>query len=171
MTLYGDTRLSGAAIDAAVKVHSLIGPGALENAYLQCLAIELSLQGFSVCQQVELPVVYRGVRVELAYRIDLLVEESLVVEVKAVSKLLPVHEAQLLSYLRLGNFEIGLLMNFHARRMKSGIKRFRNGFAPIRPAPGNGGGVAEAGGSSIRKDEARHGGHGDPTGSHGNPPP
>jgi GxxExxY protein len=115
--------VTGAVVDAAFKVHSVLGPGLLESAYL---AYELRKRGLEVTTQFELPVVYDEVKVDLGYRVDLLVERSVVVELKTVSKLLPVHEAQLLSYLKLGDFRAGLLINFHAARLKDGIKRMVN---------------------------------------------
>lgn len=120
--------VTGAVLDAALKVHSALGPGLLESAYAACLAYELKKGGLEVTTQFELPVVYNEIRIELGYRVDLLVERVVVVELKTVSKLLPVHEAQLLSYLRLGNFRAGLLINFHAARLKDGIKRMVNLF-------------------------------------------
>jgi GxxExxY protein len=118
--------VTGAVVDAAFKVHSVLGPGLLESAYQACLAYELRKRGLEVTTQFELPVVYDEVKVDLGYRVDLLVERSVVVELKTVSKLLPVHEAQLLSYLKLGDFRAGLLINFHAARLKDGIKRMVN---------------------------------------------
>jgi GxxExxY protein len=114
-------------ISAAMKVHSVLGPGLLEAAYKRCLALQLRKQGALVDEELELPVVYDGVRVELAYRIDLLVNGAVVVEVKAVSNLLPVHHAQLLSYLRLSGHKIGLLINFNVRHLREGISRTVNG--------------------------------------------
>jgi len=118
--------VTGAIVDGAIKVHSLLGPGLLESAYQACLGYELRKRGLDVATQVELPVTYDAIRIDLGYRIDLLVEASVVVELKTVIKLLPVHEAQLLSYLKLGNFKAGLLINFHAARLKDGIRRMVN---------------------------------------------
>ena len=118
--------VTGAVVDGAIKVHSLLGPGLLESAYQACLAYELRKRGLEVATQVELPVVYDAIRIDLGYRIDLLVERSVVVELKTVTKLLRVHEAQLLSYLKLGDFRAGLLINFHTARLKDGIKRMVN---------------------------------------------
>ena len=119
--------ISGQVVDAAILVHSALGPGRLERAYEACLAHELRARGLGVRTQVAMPVIYRGVRIAVGYRLDLLVEHTVVVEVKTVSKLLPVHEAQLLSYLRLGGFHVGLLLNFHSAHMRDGIKRMVNG--------------------------------------------
>jgi GxxExxY protein len=122
----GINDVTGAVVDAAMQVHSVLGPGLLESAYEACLAYELKSRGVEVAVQVELPVVYGEVRINLGYRIDLLVERSVVVELKTVSRLVPVHEAQLLSYLKLGDFRAGLLINFHAARLKDGIRRMVN---------------------------------------------
>ena len=118
--------VTGVVVDAALKVHSVLGPGLLESAYQACLAYELRKRGLEVITQFELPVVYDGIKIDLGYRVDLLVEGSVVVELKTVSKLLPVHEAQLLSYLKAGDFRAGLLINFCAARLKDGIKRMVN---------------------------------------------
>jgi GxxExxY protein len=118
--------VTGAVVDGAIKVHSVLGPGLLESAYQACLAYELRKRGLEVATQVELPVVYDAITIDLGYRIDLLVEAAVVVELKTVTKLLPVHEAQLLSYLKLGKFQAGLLINFHAARLKDGIQRMVN---------------------------------------------
>ncbi len=116
-------QLTEAVIGAAIEVHRVLGPGLLESAYEQCLCHELSLTGRSFERQVELPVVYKGVRLDCGYRMDLVVEDQVVVEIKTVDKLAPVHEAQLLTYLRLSGKRVGLLLNFHAAAMSRGIKR------------------------------------------------
>ena len=118
--------VSGSVVDAAMKVHTQLGPGLLESAYQACLAYELRKRGLDVQTQVSLPVIYDEVRIDCGYRVDPLVERSVLVEIKAVSKLLPIHEAQLLSYLKLGGFWAGLLINFHVPRLKEGIKRMVN---------------------------------------------
>ncbi|MGA7969979.1 MAG: GxxExxY protein [Terriglobales bacterium] len=120
-------QVSGAIVDAALKVHSLLGPGLLESAYQACLAHELRKRGFQVAAQLGLPLVYEGERLDLWYRIDLLVEELVIVEIKCVDAIHPVHEAQLLSYLRLSRKNVGLLINFHVARLKDGIKRMVDG--------------------------------------------
>lgn len=117
---------SGVVVDAAIEVHSTLGPGLLESAYQACLAYELRNRGLKVLTQVELPITYGGIKLDVGYRVDLLVENAVVVELKTVSKLLPVHEAQLLSYLKLGKYSVGLLINFHVDRLKHGIKRMVN---------------------------------------------
>lgn len=109
-----------------MHVHSALGPGLLESAYTSCLAVELQNRGLTVESQVLLPLIYKGLLLPAAYRIDLRVNGELIVEVKAVTRHLPVHEAQLLSYLRLGKSRLGLLLNFHVPRMKDGIKRIVN---------------------------------------------
>ena len=114
---------SGQVVDAAMRVHSLVGPGVLEGAYQACLAHELRRRGLSVRVQVPLPVEYDGVYIEVGYRADLIVDEVVIVELKAIAKLLPIHEAQVLSYLKLSGFRLGLLINFHVLHLKDGIKR------------------------------------------------
>jgi GxxExxY protein len=118
--------ISAQVVDAAMKVHSTLGPGLLENAYLACLKYELGKRGLQVREQVGLPVVYDGVRMDLGYRLDMLVEEQVIVELKAVDRLTQVHEAQLLSYLRLSGRKLGLLINFNVAHLKDGIKRMAN---------------------------------------------
>jgi GxxExxY protein len=120
-------QVSGAVVDAALKVHSLLGPGLLESAYQACLAHELRKRGLHVAAQVGLPLVYEGEKLDLGYRIDLLVENLVVVEIKCVEAIHPVHEAQLLSYLRLSGKSVGLLINFHVARLKDGIKHMVDG--------------------------------------------
>jgi GxxExxY protein len=114
-------------LGAAMKVHSALGPGLLESAYQACLAYELRKKEFDVKAQLELPVVYENVRIDLGYRIDLLVNDLVIVELKCVEKMLPVHEAQIISYLRLSRKNVGLLINFHVRHLRDGIKRFVEG--------------------------------------------
>ena len=115
-------------IGGAIAVHRALGPGLLESAYEECLCYELSQAGLMFERQVALPVVYKGINLDCGYRMDIVVEEKVVVEVKAVERLIPVHEAQLLSYLKLGKRPIGLLMNFHAPVLKDGLKRIVNKF-------------------------------------------
>jgi GxxExxY protein len=117
---------TGHVVDAAIKVHSALGPGLLESAYKACLAHELRKRGLRVVSELALPIVYDGVTIDVGYRIDLEVEEAVVVEVKAVSKVLPIHEAQLLSYLRLSGHRVGLLINFYVPHLKDGIRRLVN---------------------------------------------
>ena len=118
--------VSGQVVDAAIKVHSVLGPGLLERAYHVCLAHELRKRSLRIRTEVQMPVHYDGVELDLVYRIDLLVECCVVVEVKAVEKLLPVHRAQLLSQLKLSDHRVGLLINFNVTRLKDGIIRMVN---------------------------------------------
>ena len=118
--------VTGQVVDAAMRVHSALGPGLLESAYEGCLAHELRSRGLRVAAQLALPVKYRDVEIELGYRVDLLVENAVVVELKAIARLLPIHEAQVLSYLKLGDYRVGLLINFHVPHLRDGIKRFAN---------------------------------------------
>ena len=109
-----------------MRVHTVLGSGLLESAYQKCLAHELRKRGYSVGSEVPMPVIYDGVEIELGYRIDLLVSNEVVIEVKALSEITPVHKAQLLSYLRLSKKKLGLLLNFHVDHMKDGIYRIVN---------------------------------------------
>jgi GxxExxY protein len=113
-------------IGSAIAVHRAIGPGLLESAYEECLCYELSQLGLKFERQVPLPVVYKDVKLDCGYRMDIVVQDDVVIEVKAVEKIIPIHEAQLLSYLKLGNRKVGLLMNFHASVLKNGLKRIVN---------------------------------------------
>jgi GxxExxY protein len=110
-------------IGAAIEVHRALGPGLLESLYSQCLAIELGERGMHVRREVPIPIVYRGLKIEPAYRIDLLVAEQIIVEVKSVLRLEPVFKAQLLTYLRLTNLHVGFLLNFNNAVLKDGITR------------------------------------------------
>jgi GxxExxY protein len=120
-------RVTGSVVDAAMRVHTALGPGLLESVYEVCLAYELRERGLKVLQQVTLPVIYKGLTVEAGYRIDLLVNDLVVVELKAVEKLAAVFEAQLLSYLKLSGMPAGLLINFNVVHLRYGIKRLVNG--------------------------------------------
>lgn len=120
-------QVSGIVVSAAMRVHSLMGPGLLGSAYQACLAQELRNRGLKVATQIGLPVVYDGERLDVGYRIDLLVENLVIVEIKCVDAIHPVHEAQLLSYLRLSGKNVGLLINFHVAHLKEGIKRMVDG--------------------------------------------
>ena len=110
-------------IGAAIDVHRALGPGLLESAYAECLTRELILRGIPFRRQVSLPVDYKGLRLDCSYRLDLLVADSVVVEIKAVSAIEPVHEAQLLTYMKLGGWKLGLLLNFNVPFLKDGIRR------------------------------------------------
>jgi GxxExxY protein len=116
-------RITEAVIGAAMAVHRELGPGLLESAYEACLAFELAERGLSVERQKALPIRYRGVNVDCGYRIDLLVEGKVIIELKAVERLEPIHEAQLLSYLKLSGCKVGLLINFNVKVLKNGIRR------------------------------------------------
>lgn len=116
-------KISESVIGAAIEVHRELGPGLLESAYEVCLAKEMLQRGLTVRRQVDLPVIYKGERLDAGFLIDLLVDECLIVEVKCIEKVLPVHEAQLLTYLRLANLRVGLLINFHVTLLKNGIIR------------------------------------------------
>ena len=116
-------------IGAAIEVHKGSGPGLLESAYDEtCLAFELRQLEFKVEQQLPLPVVYKDVKLDCGYRLDLVVEDSVILEIKAVHELAPIHDAQLLSYLRLSGKKVGLIINFHVRVLKDGLKRVVNEF-------------------------------------------
>jgi GxxExxY protein len=115
--------LTAGIIAGAIEVHRFLGPGLLEAAYESCLAWELRARGFAVEQQVALPVVYKGVRMEVGFRIDLLVAESVIVEVKSVEKLSPLTDAQVLTYLKLSTRHTALVCNFNVHLMKDGIRR------------------------------------------------
>lgn len=121
-------RLSHRVIGAALRVHEELGPGLLESAYEACLSFELLDLGMHLDRQQPLPLVYRGRRLDCGYRIDLLVERELIVEVKAIERLERVHRAQLRSQLRLSEIKLGLLINFNVHRLQEGIKRVVNGF-------------------------------------------
>ena len=114
-------------LGCALRVHSALGPGLLESAYEACLLYELEKAGLKTTRQEPFPVIYDGVELDVGYRLDLLIEEIVIVEVKAVEQLLPIHTAQLLSYLRLSNRKLGYLLNFNTAQMRSGIKRVVNG--------------------------------------------
>lgn len=114
-------------VPAAMAVHSQLGPGLLESAYEACLAHELEKHGLNVGRQVVLPVVYDGLKLNVGYRRDLLVDGKVVIELKSVEKFVPIHMAQLLSYLKLGKFKLGFLLNFNVVHMRDGVKRLVNG--------------------------------------------
>ena len=122
-------------IGAAIQVHRALGPGLLESAYEACLAFELVDRGLKVEQQKPLPVVYRQIKLDTGYRLDLLVEGEVIVEVKAVDRLAPIHDAQLLSYLKLSGCKVGLLINFNVKVLKEGIKRIVNHYPDSLRSP------------------------------------
>jgi len=129
--------LTETIIGAAIEVHKALGPGLLESAYEECLAHELRLREVVFERQRALPAVYKGVHLDCGYRLDFLVEQSVVVELKAVEILLPIHEAQMLTYLKLGRWSVGLLINFNVPALRRGIKRivhdFKDTSAPSAP--------------------------------------
>ena len=118
--------LTGKVIGAAIEVHKALGPGLLESTYEECLCIELGLREIPYERQKWLPIQYKGVELETGYRIDILVGDSLILELKACESLEPIHEAQLLTYLKLTGIKIGLLINFNVAVLKEGIKRLAN---------------------------------------------
>lgn len=120
-------QVTGAIISSAMHVHSVLGPGLLESCYQGCLAHELKKRGYSTASQVGLPVVFDGEKIELGYRVDLIVEGMVIVEVKSVEGIHPVHQAQLLSYMRLSKINVGLLINFYMTHLRDGIKRMVDG--------------------------------------------
>lgn len=120
--------LTAAIIEAAMCVHSALGSGLLESAYAACLAHELRSRGHKVVTEAPIPVLYHGLAIDVAYKADLIVDDRVIVELKTVTKLLPVHDAQLLSYLRLSGRPVGLLLNFHTSHLKDGIRRLVNGW-------------------------------------------
>ncbi|HEY4611529.1 MAG TPA: GxxExxY protein [Bacteroidota bacterium] len=117
--------LSGKIIAAAIEVHKHLGPGLLESAYEECTSYELVKAGMLVKRQVPVPVVYKEITLECGYRLDLLVNDRVIVEFKSVDALLPVHEAQILTYMKFAKKELGLLINFNVSLLKNGIKRFK----------------------------------------------
>lgn len=126
MKNYSENELATIAIGCAIEVHKKLGPGLLESAYQKCLAYELKLAGLRVDEEKPMPIVYKEVKLNHGYRIDLLVNNKLVIEIKTVEALTDVHTAQVLTYLRLGDYKLGLLLNFHVSAMKQGIKRLIN---------------------------------------------
>ncbi len=125
--VYGDENaLSSEIIGAAIRVHKALGPGLLESAYEECLCYELMKNGFSVQRQKALPLIYEEVKMELGYRVDLLVENKVIIEIKAVEAINDVHLAQVLTYLKLSDKKLGLLINFNTAKLKEGIRRIVN---------------------------------------------
>lgn len=118
--------LTERVIGLAIQVHKELGPGLLESVYESCLSVELKQAAIQFRRQVPMPVTYRGMRLESGYRADLIIEDTLIIEIKALDHLCPAHEAQVLTYLRMSNCPLALLLNFHAPRLKDGLKRFIN---------------------------------------------
>lgn len=121
-----ENEISNIVIGAAIEVHKILGPGLLESAYQECLFSELKNKGLKVIKEKPMPIVFKDVKLDHGYRIDLLVEDKVVIEIKTVEGFTDVHFAQVLTYLRLGNYKLGLLINFHVKLLKDGIKRFIN---------------------------------------------
>lgn len=119
-----ESDITSEIIGAAIEVHKELGPGLLETAYNECLAYELINRGLSVQREIPMPIVYKEVELDHGYRMDLLVENKVVVELKTVEKFTDVHTAQILTYMKLGSYDLGLLINFHVKLLKNGIKRF-----------------------------------------------
>ena len=119
--------ISGAVIDSSICVHTALGPGLLEGVYQACLVHELRERGFHVVTNVDLPVNYKGISLPVGYRMDLLVNDLVVVELKAVERVHPIHQAQLMTYLKVGRRKLGLLINFNVVHLKQGITRIVNG--------------------------------------------
>jgi GxxExxY protein len=126
-----DDEIGREIVDSALEVHRALGPGLLESAYESCLKHELRTRNIHVTSQQELPLTYKGLKMDVAYRLDLLVEEKVIVEIKAVDKLNDVHLAQILSYLRLTDLKLGFLINFNVKLIKEGIKRVANNFGVL----------------------------------------
>jgi len=120
-----DNELTGLIIGKAIEVHRHLGPGLLESAYQECLHYELINEGLKVKKEKPLPIIYKEIKLNHGYRIDLLVENKIVIELKTVECFTDVHTAQILTYMKLGNFPLGLLINFHTKLLKNGIKRFK----------------------------------------------
>jgi GxxExxY protein len=127
--------VTDAVIGACIEIHQHLGPGLLESAYEECLCHELSIRGIHFERQKSLPVNYKSVRLDCGYRIDLVVAQKVIVEIKTVETLLPIHEAQLLTYLKLSNLPLGLLINFHVPALKHGLKRIVNSFSESSAPP------------------------------------
>ena len=121
-------RITSTIINSAIKVHRALGPGLLESAYEACLAFELLEHGAKIERQKPLPVVYKDVKLDCGYRLDILVEDSVIIEIKVVDHIAPIHKAQLLSYLRLSQCKVGLLINFNVKVLKNGVVRMVNEF-------------------------------------------
>jgi len=119
-----DNEISHEIIGAAIEVHRLLGPGLLESAYEECLSKELALRNLQIQRQKPIPLVYKDVKLECGYRLDLLVENSVIVEIKSIENFAPIHEAIMLTYLRLSGHQLGLLINFNVNVLKDGIKRY-----------------------------------------------
>ena len=123
-----DEAIGTQVVDCAIRVHTALGAGLLESAYESCLAHELAKHGLEVRKQVPMPVLYDNTQMDVGYRIDMLVNDRVVVELKAVEKLMPLHTAQLLTYLKLSKLRLGFMLNFNVEHMRNGVKRVVNGY-------------------------------------------
>jgi GxxExxY protein len=128
MSILSYNEISKEILDACIAVHKEMGPGLLESVYELCLMHEFSLRNINVRNQVELPLIYKGKELSKEFRIDILVEDKIIIELKTVEKILPVHEAQIISYLKLAHKNLGFIVNFHVPLLKDGFKRFVNNF-------------------------------------------
>jgi len=117
-------QITSEIIASAINVHRILGPGLLESAYEECLAFELKKAGLQVDRQIPVPIIYKDIKLACGYRIDILVENTVIIELKSVDALAPIHEAQILTYLKFSNKKIGLLINFNVTLLKNGIKRY-----------------------------------------------
>lgn len=122
-----ENEIANKVIGLAINVHNALGPGLLESAYQECLFYEIGASGLTVVKEKPMPLVYESIKLECGYRIDLLVENKLVIEIKSVDALNDIHLAQTLTYMKLGNYKLGLLINFNVTRLKEGLKRVVNG--------------------------------------------
>ena len=136
MTLYHFevNPITSDVIAAAIEVHRVLGPGLLESVYLTCLLYELRQRGFKIETQEPQPIVYKGMKLDCGYRLDLVVNDSVIVEVKSVDRLAPIHQAQMITYLRLTGLHVGLLLNFNVPVMREGIKRVLNNATAVDPS-------------------------------------
>lgn len=127
-------QLTEQIIGSAIEVHRVLGPGLLESAYEECLAMEMSIRNLLYERQKPLPLQYKGHKLDCGYRLDFLVAGAVVLELKAVDQLLPIHHAQVITYLRTGHFKVGLLINFHSSILKQGTKRIVLGYDGLKPS-------------------------------------
>jgi GxxExxY protein len=125
MAMEDPKSLTGRIIGCAMRVHTTLGPGLLESTYQECLCLELEQEGLSYQKEWELPVLYRGHRIDCGYRVDIIVEDKVILELKSVETIKPIHEAQLLTYLKLSGIPLGLLLNFNVEFLRDGIRRKR----------------------------------------------
>jgi len=123
-SMYQLNQLSGSIIGAAIEVHRILGPGLLESAYEECLSHELTSRGLSIDRQKPVPIIFKNIKLDCGYRIDILVERQVVLELKSVDALIPVHEAQILTYMKFSEKKLGLLINFNVKTLKEGLRRF-----------------------------------------------